>query len=480
MTSRFSEIYKKYGKIIFTNHGTGEVIFDNSKTFQCEFCVFQLSDGDTYFAIEEIQAEIYSFSDVNRKFSFSGITDSGLTVTVQPDDFSFLQRFVSPLIYVINQFKIEKLSDERVKALKFSITNFLFTGDESDLNTLSLNFGGENPVVIQKNMDYSEKEEMLKNKTSIEVTSELIIPISDSSEITETIEFATEICCLLSICRGSRVSWINYSGYGYSKEALLQVFRFNITRPLAEMPDLIPSDSNGCDSTKRFIETAYAAVLNNVHLKKSLVKFCNVFTEARDGRGFTESRGVRMVVLMEMLKEYALENSDFDLKREILDSEQQKLLKRQITKKFIEAINLYIEDVPNIKYYTRWNLPMFEIFQDQVKLSENRRALINNLTGLNHTSFKKIIRQFCDILDVPVTPEDVKKFGNSRDTLIHTGKFYCESPEGKKEILDMDHATWKEFQFLVNFIDKVVLKLFGYSGKYNNFLKWGNSLLDQI
>jgi len=476
MTVHYSEVYQKYGKIISEFSGNGELIFDNSKKYSCEFCLFQLSDGSTYFSIEKLPSgTTYTLSDVNRKFSFKGITDSGLITTIQLEDSDSIRSFFPPLMYRIHQFKIIRINLNQIKGIKFCITNFLFTGNNSEKDTLSLQLPGEGSILIKKVVDYSDKERLLKDQVSIDITSELFISLDNPNEIARAIRLAHDICCLLSIGRGSRVSWINYTVYDERDELMHQVFCPLTTRPLSGMPELISSESRGVDSTKYFLESAYLTISKNNHLKKSLLKFCNVFNEARDGRGFTELRSVKIAVLMEMLKEYTLVNPEFEISREILNSPKQKPVKDQILKQCKEVITKQIESIDDIKYANRWCLPSKDIIDNHYKLEEDRLCLNGNLLGLNHTNFKKIVDRLCEKLEVPVTPQEIQKFVKSRNSLIHTGNFFCESQE-----CNLDDATWKEYQFLVNFLDKVFLKLFGYSGKYDNFLKWGHDLEDKI
>jgi hypothetical protein len=57
-------------------------------------------------------------------------------------------------------------------------------------------------------------------------------------------------------------------------------------------------------------------------------------------------------------------------------------------------------------------------------------------------------------------------------TLVHTGRFYCcnlAQEEGrqcsKEDILE-------EFFFLINFLDKIFLRLMGYTGYYSDWSKF--------
>jgi hypothetical protein len=62
--------------------------------------------------------------------------------------------------------------------------------------------------------------------------------------------------------------------------------------------------------------------------------------------------------------------------------------------------------------------------------------------------------------------EEVKLFVESRNSLIHKGDFYYNTAEPRKRKKCPLSSAVEEYFFLVNFLDRVFLKLFGYSGPY--------------
>ncbi len=454
-------------------YGSGEITYENSQKYSCNFGALQLTNGDTYFAIDSPRPGTHSLKEIDRKFNFHGITDSGLIAIINQKDVQFLNHgTIVPYvqIYLIRRFKIERVSKKPIKKIKFGLTNFLFTGD-SFRNTLLLNLCDLPAISIKRLPDYDTIKNQLENKSSIAVTSELEIPVDNSQNIKEILNISFEICHLLSICRGTKVFWIYYRCYDEFGNIVFQTYCDMTTRSLSELPELITSESFGLESTKKFLETAYTTVLQNLLLRRYLQRFSNVFVEARDGKGFLESRGVRIVVVMEMLAKYVLENPYFEISAYILNSSTCKDTKKAILESCKSAINAKIID-SDIKFTDRWNLPNVESMETQNMVIERREDLINNLSSLNHTPFRRIIVRLCEKINLEVDEQEIKRFVNSRNALIHTGNFYSDP--------SVDRAIFEEYSFLVNFLDRVFLKLFNYSGDYNNFRKWGNSLRDTI
>ena len=59
----------------------------------------------------------------------------------------------------------------------------------------------------------------------------------------------------------------------------------------------------------------------------------------------------------------------------------------------------------------------------------------------------------------------------SRNHLVHQGYFYCQVAPEPKKYAGLS-SPWREYTFLINFIDVLFLKLLGYDGPY---LDWRGS-----
>lgn len=93
--------------------------------------------------------------------------------------------------------------------------------------------------------------------------------------------------------------------------------------------------------------------------------------------------------------------------------------------------------------------------------------LFSKIPELNRKPFKEILIRFLESINFDVEKENdnIKCFIKSRNALVHRGQFfydiYNESDCKYK-------SSFEEFTFIINFIDKVILKLIGYSGLYQN------------
>ena len=101
------------------------------------------------------------------------------------------------------------------------------------------------------------------------------------------------------------------------------------------------------------------------------------------------------------------------------------------------------------------------------------------LSSLNRTSFKKHLRAIAKSIGLKQGPGEFDLFIASRDNLIHVGEFYCAAAdEAARARLEPLASRSEEFFFLVSVIDRIFLRLFGYSGPYLNWRKFPHAELE--
>jgi hypothetical protein len=92
-------------------------------------------------------------------------------------------------------------------------------------------------------------------------------------------------------------------------------------------------------------------------------------------------------------------------------------------------------------------------------------------------TFKSLIENLCNFLNLSVSKQEIDLFVECRNCLIHEGEFYCKTatPKQRKRCKPLNTQT-EEYLFLVNFLDRVFLKLLGYSGPYIDWSNPGNPI----
>ena len=62
---------------------------------------------------------------------------------------------------------------------------------------------------------------------------------------------------------------------------------------------------------------------------------------------------------------------------------------------------------------------------------------------------------------------EIELFLKCRDYLVHTGRFYSQAATAEdRDEVPPSATPFEEFCFLISFLDRLYLKLFGYSGPY--------------
>jgi len=94
--------------------------------------------------------------------------------------------------------------------------------------------------------------------------------------------------------------------------------------------------------------------------------------------------------------------------------------------------------------------------------------LFYKIIELNRKSFKEILKKFLEEFSFDIDKEkaNIKSFIKSRNSLAHKGRFFydtCDKNSCKYK------SKFEEFTFIINFVDKVILKGIGHSGVYRNF-----------
>jgi hypothetical protein len=100
----------------------------------------------------------------------------------------------------------------------------------------------------------------------------------------------------------------------------------------------------------------------------------------------------------------------------------------------------------------------------------DKAALIaseGKIRGLNRTAFRAILKALCRHASLTAPSQEIELFILCRDYLVHTGQFYCQGGTAEERAKVRPALTpFEEFCFLISFLDRVFLKLFGYSGEY--------------
>ncbi|MCC6973772.1 MAG: hypothetical protein IT322_07170 [Anaerolineae bacterium] len=407
----------------------------------CSFEANQLSDGSIFLLCVEPETRFRNHS----RSEFQGVTDDGAQVSSNVLDRPHRQsngdqgtRFE----FLLHQLDVRFSTESPAQFARFGIANFEFLGTEPNPQKLVLPLTLKAPdrlhkVIVEPIEDYEGIIERIKTlPRGVDVTCEAVVTdIGNAGDdgfnhLDETI---SDLCIILSMARGTRVNWTYRSLFDASGTLQSRVHHSHITRSFQVMPAIEPMFR---DDTRVFIEAAYRKYADNLKKQTWYRRIINAYLDARSDGRFIEARAASLALVLEVIREAAPTLLDLKGDGQIMD--------RPLFQKLKSAIG--------------------ELIKETVSDEEKAKQIKEKLGELNRPSFRFLIEQICSQIGLQLNGTDVALFVTSRNALVHTGQFCCETPTEKEQ--KRFSSPVEEYFFLVHFLDRILLKLFEYSGSY--------------
>lgn len=430
-----------YGKILNEYTGQGTLTLNLNKKINCEFEIAQYENGRIILICKECVPQFEPFIWGNDEFSsFEGVTEDGLGVTCNKGYIGPFDCSLNITVF-ISEFIVKKTNSECV-SIEFGITNFIFYGEKiiennTQIEKLSLNLGGFSEISII-NLFPNANVDAIKEK-GCELTSLLRVVPTKGREIKQVVLEVDNICDIISIMRGTKITWLYYTWFNETGEIIGKCHANRITKTFSPLYLISPRD--GRDETKYFIESVYPNFVerkNNFHFDTPLL---NVYLEAKEETTYISTRASCLVITLEMIMRviyFSLPERKY--KEKILEKNDFSKLKRCLKKAIHDNL-------------------------DGDDKKETRSLLYHNLECVNRTSFSDLIEDFNSLFSCNFGKDEITAVINSRNALIHTGNFYCLLIEDENKTKDRSKLG-EEYFFLTHFLDKIILKIIGYSGPY--------------
>jgi hypothetical protein len=355
----------------------------------------------------------------------------------------------------LNQLECERLPDAAaIDEYRFGLVNFRCEGNRPVAVqrsrgmhylrglAVSLKFGGASvggAIVPVKESDDLHRR-MITDK-SCAVLAELIVPASATQNREELRNAVGDLCTVLSVMRGTKVQWIYC--HEWASGIVRTSHRAGITKAYSP---LAPIDS-GHDSAlaaSEFIDRGLAALASSPILGQDRA-VVDAYLDAKVEHDFLETRASKIALAIEKLKHTFLRSGVSDVGEYVVPDATFQPLVADIVK----AIRPILENA---------GIPADKV---AMIVSEGK------VRGLNRAAFRGIVKALCRHASLTVPSKEIELFILCRDYLVHTGQFYCQGGTAE-EWADVPPAATplEEFWFLISFLDRVFLKLFGYSGDY--------------
>lgn len=454
---------KEYGKVIGTYRGKGKLKLTNGNELPCHITIQQIETGLIYitcrFAPKVAQATstiqfimnsslqdvacVYGKTRDGMNFESRGkllITHAKVTVFASPN---------KPAIMTLVAQEVDfwKENQCHVEQYRFGVVNFEFIGNhpvktiiqdgikqvesyhlELELST-SWGIAIVNPVP-----DYKDVIDRIKAQKSISVTCELFARPSEVTELHEVASKVDELCRLLSLARGTKITWISAEECMEDGKAHRIILRNSVTWPFSS-PALI--DPRNPQDTAIFIEKVYPTYLK-LRDSYNLNIAIEQYLDAKRATMYLETRALAAVSLLDFLQgRYASQHGLSKIVK-LSNKEQEQI--RLCLKGIIESLR------PNIN-------------DDKFKevLGENTlQEMMEKTSELNRRSYLNVLKLWVHNLKLDISEDELSEVKCTRNALVHNAKFRSTSSEGKT----------REYFRIIRLIDQIFLKLLGYDGYF--------------
>ncbi len=456
-----------YGKTLATYTGQGWFQASDATRAPCQFLAGQLPNGSVMLICEHHPSQGGRIACQPAEPFFEGITDDSQWRVVVPVQ-GLTSRFhihagqdgstIRKLVHVSSLTAVSQIPCP-VKRVRYGLTNLEFRGTEVAEHefVLPLELHSRNDIAplkvrILPIRDYKSVIDRVTLMNGIDVTCEAEFETPNELPQEDMERGVDALCYLLSITRGTKVQWIYCHRCDAEGRPVIREHYDRVTKPYS-VGYIIHPGWEGRQATKSFIETGYPvfwARRNAYSLTNGLI---DSYLDAKSEGNYIEIRSLELVAVMEMLKDVYLNSPDTTAKEFILDKATFRELQRTIT-----------DQVKRLGNYG--------VSEADIEL------ICNNMSGLNRTSFKRILQSLLGWIDHHVEEPELNLFVRCRNSLVHRGNFYAASDAeqclfyfDKVQVKDIQASTRRDaslahYDFITSFVDRVFLKLFRYSGPY--------------
>lgn len=419
-----------YGTPIRSYQGTGTLHLTSGTPVACSFEAAQFQNGDVLI-LSYTTADVFEDDASTR---LTGQTTQGWSLDAEfdvPTNVLGDHTQSPPGTYFAHRATRLRVTvaPEAPTAYRYGIVNCRFFGNDTFTTydaagaatahrwRLVLDLAHEQgpvTVCLEPLADYSHLAQTISTTRGIAVTCEAVIDATSLQPGIDPDDIVADLCLVLSVARGTFVQWLHRRDIAASGEVASNHVS-HITRRFQGMEPLDHRPLRRAD-TKRFVEGAYAALpqISQIYgVRRGLVL---AYIDARSEDDALEMRGVKLAVVAEMIKAQH------------------------------QGANI----IPNAPWTWAW-----------------LRSLWQRLRQSRHPRFATALRNACRAAGYRPSRSTVGDFVATRNRLVHAGRFRADPISPVPGCRFASPA--EEYMFLLSFIDRFFLRLFGYTGP---FIDW--------
>jgi hypothetical protein len=457
------------GRPLAVYFGTGELRLRDGTQVACIFEAAQLRD--TTIALRCYDAGRHDF-DPSIADRFEGVTDDGQPITLSGRDGLRWQIDVdrrhrhpvqdaSIVFYLCDRLVFNRIrtSDAPPAYAVYGLTNLMMTAREGadvayrpskgrHVRFVLVKDGNDTINIIFRPLPRIKSRHLsVRALRAIDVTVELILRIDSLDGLDYLNGIARDCSDLLSFASGTPIT-IAYRELTDDDGTIREVQHFSgFAKRYVPYPVV---DYRSTRNTLRFLSGSFP-VYRKLSSALNLRQIIRTLSDARQAEDYLQVRGVKIVAAAEMLKSSFVASKLLSISENIIPSDR-----------FSEVVSPRLER------------ELIAVQNEGGIDSETRVTFTRKLREINRISFQEILAGICKYVRLDVDSE-LQSFVASRNRLIHTGHFLSESTrrEDRRRVRRAGwQSTMQEYAFLVDVIDRIMLRLLNYEGGYVDNMTW--------
>jgi hypothetical protein len=447
--SRLTEL-SRYGKVLRTYKGQGNLQLKAKGSFECSFEAVQLVDGAIRAQCDFLNKNLSQLNSLVAHL-MDGVEIQSMTGFTQDDQEVKLGghiQFTSinyPTSTDSQAVIITLLASEmsvypkgernQLTTLRFGITNFEFEGNvvreqkvknhhkfDRGILSATLSFG---EIRIEKLSNYEEVIANLRATQGIEPTAEILLELHQSHGIEWAENVAAKLCTILSLAKGTKIAWIYLDGYDTAGLKYFTIHKYAVTRPYAGVSASI-IDSVNPNDVKELLEKGYDR-LERGDKEYMLTRAIDSYLEAKRPHSYLESKALAAIQAMELLVGKYAERHDSIF-----------IIGEDEFKERLVEIGAGIRNVLKKAFEEKYTIALCGEQNEKFK-------------SLNRYTLRQVLKRLLKDFGVQISGQKLHDLMETRNALVHKGSFHTNN-------------AVKEYYRVISSMDRIFLRMLGYEG----------------
>lgn len=437
-SNRFNP-FANYPLYLAFYQGSGTLTLGTQQTITCTFEVGQLKKGDIFLTCKNLKPDFPSllFYTTNPPvvMRFDGITNKGFHLSSMGEIIVTGNILTTEVTCWLRTLSVDMVKDSVPYQVHYGLTNVLIPGPFP----LHVEHAGVATKLLVKPVEHYENiVDHIRLLKMVDITCEAISLLADRTKTEQLTEVVDNLCYLLSVAQGTKISWLYQTFSSATGEILSRIHQSHVTK-VFKANALIPRYH-----IPAFVEGIYSAYVANRERYQLNTRIIDLYLDAIAENDYLQVRGIKLTIALEAMKA-VFANLQVDCVGEnLLNGSAFKRLQREVYKQ----------------------MPSFLEKTDLSSIEGLTEKIRDKLPELNRRAFKDLLDDIFERIHFQINEEEKKRFIQSRNKLVHEGRFHCEAEAQKAQESASHQEMVLEFFFLASIVDRVVLKLLGYQGLY--------------